>query len=79
MRFARLFISALLCLSLLASLQARAADSAACSGLVVDENNVPVAAAQLKLEDGAGHLFRTQTDTGGRFVLKNLLAGDYKL
>ena len=79
MRFARLFISALLCLSLLASLQARAADSAACSGLVVDENNVPVAAAQLKLEDGAGHLFRTQTDTAGRFVLKNLLAGDYKL
>jgi len=79
MKLALLFISALFSLSSLASRQARAADSAACSGLVVDENNVPVAAAQLKLEDGTGHLFRAETDTAGRFVLKNLPTGDYKM
>src|SRR5579859_6113284 len=79
MRFARLFTSTLLSLSFLASLQARAADLATCSGLVVDENNIPVASAQLKLEDTVAHIYRTETDTAGRFILKNLPAGDYKL
>ena len=79
MGFARLLTSTLVCLTVLASVVIRAADLATCSGLVVDENNVPVAAAQLKLEDGAGHLFRAETDTAGRFLLKNLPAGDYKL
>ncbi|MHB8502427.1 MAG: TonB-dependent receptor, partial [Candidatus Acidiferrales bacterium] len=79
MRFARLLIFGLLCLTVLASLETRAADSAVCSGLVVDENNVPVASAQIKLEDSAGHIYRAETDGAGRFTLRNLPAGDYKL
>src|SRR5580693_6156688 len=57
----------------------RAADSAGCSGLVLDETGVPVAAAQLKLEDSSAHIYRTETDGAGRFTLKNVPAGDYKL
>ncbi len=57
----------------------RAADLAGCTGLVLDENGVPVGAAQLKLEDSAGHIYRTETDGAGRFTLRNLSPGDYKL
>lgn len=79
MGIARLFTSALVCLSILVSVATRAADLVACNGLVLDENGVPVAAAQLKLEDSAAHLYRTETDSAGRFTLRNLPAGDYKL
>src|SRR5271155_2778045 len=79
MWFARLLTSALTCLCVLASLPTRAADSANCTGLVLDENNVPVASAQIKLEDSTAHLYRTETDGAGRFSLKNLPAGDYKV
>ncbi len=57
----------------------RAADSANCNGLVLDENNVPVASAHIKLEDSAAHIFKTETDGAGRFTLKNLPAGDYQV
>jgi hypothetical protein len=56
-----------------------ASDLASCTGVVVDENGIPVGAAQLKLEDGAGHLFQAETDGAGRFTLRNLPAGSYKL
>ena len=79
MGIARLFTSALVCLSILASPPARAADLAACTGLVLDENGIPVAAAQLKLEDSAAHVYRTETDGAGRFTLRNLPTGDFKL
>ncbi len=52
---------------------------ASCTGLVLDENGVPVAAAQLKLEDTSARVYRTETDGAGRFTLKNLPTGDYKL
>jgi hypothetical protein len=71
-----LIISAFVCLALVPS---RAADIATCSGLVLDENGVPVPAAQLKLEDASARIHRTETDGAGRFALKNLSAGDYKL
>ena len=61
-----------------AGASSHAADSADCSGVVVDENGVPIAAAQVTLEDAAGHAYRTETDGAGRFTLHNLSAGDYK-
>jgi Carboxypeptidase regulatory-like domain len=71
-----LIISAFVCL---APVPSRAADIATCSGLVLDENGVPVPAAQLKLQDASARIYRTETDGAGRFALKNLPAGDYKL
>src|SRR5690242_15297140 len=56
----------------------QAADAADCTGVVVDENGVPVAAAQVTLEDAAGHSYRAETDGAGRFTLHNLSAGEYK-
>jgi Carboxypeptidase regulatory-like domain len=79
MLFARLFTAALLSAIVVAATPARAADSATCSGLVLDENAVPVSAAQLKLEDSSSHIYRAESDGAGRFTLKNLPAGDYKL
>jgi Carboxypeptidase regulatory-like domain len=79
MGIVRLFTSALVCLSILVSQPIRAADLAACTGLVLDENGVPVAAAQLKLEDSAAHVYRTETDGAGRFTVRNLSTGDFKL
>src|SRR5207237_3569617 len=47
-------------------------------GCWVDENSGPVLAAQVKLEDAAGHSYRTETDAAGRFAFYGLLSGDYK-
>ncbi|HZV89025.1 MAG TPA: carboxypeptidase regulatory-like domain-containing protein [Candidatus Binatus sp.] len=82
MGFARLLTLAFTCLAcfaIFASVPTRAADLAGCTGLVLDENGVPVPAAQLKLEDNSARVYRTETDGAGRFTLKNLPAGDYKL
>ena len=82
MGFARILtlaFASLACLAILTSVPTRAADLAGCTGLVLDENGVPVPAAHLKLEDSLAHVYRTETDGAGRFTIKNLLAGDYKL
>jgi Carboxypeptidase regulatory-like domain len=71
--------SAFACLILLASPAARAADLANCSGLVLDEDGVPVGAVQIMLKNPGGKIYRTETDEAGRFILKNLPAGDYKM
>ena len=55
-----------------------AADSADCTGLVVDENGAPVATSQIKLEHSSGQAYRTETDGAGRFSLRNLLTGGYR-
>src|SRR5437868_8057452 len=56
-----------------------AADLADCSGVVVDENGVPLAAAKITLQNSAGHAFRADTDGAGRFVVRNLPPGDYQI
>ncbi len=56
-----------------------AADFAECAGIIVDENGVPIAAAKIVLQSGTGPSFRTETDGAGRFLLRNLPAGDYKV
>lgn len=55
-----------------------AEESADFRGIVLDENGVPVPAAQIKLEDSTGHIYRTETDPAGRFAIHNLFSGDYK-
>ena len=79
MKFLRLLTSAFVYIVVLAPGPTRAADLATCSAVVLDENNVPVPAAQIKLEDASSHIYRAETDGAGLFTLKNLPAGDYKL
>ena len=78
MKFAWLFAGILMVQGIFSVEQARTADSADCRGVVLDENGVPVVAAQVRLEDSDGHPYRTETDLAGRFVLRNLSPGDYK-
>lgn len=78
MRFARLFVGILIVQTVFAATQRQAADTADCSGVVLGENGVPIAGAQVTLEDVAGHSYRTQTDGAGRFALHALSPGDYK-
>jgi hypothetical protein len=47
--------------------------------VVLDENGVPVAAAQVKLESSVGEIRRNDSDKAGRFVFRNLSPGDYKV
>src|SRR5215471_21058857 len=78
MRFARSLAVMLILNGVFAAERARTADSADCSGIVLDENNVPVVAAQVRLEDSAGNAYRTETDLAGRFAIHNLSSGDYQ-
>ncbi len=76
----RLVAAVFAALGMLAPAQLRAADSADCSGVVLDENDVPVSAAQIKLEPvgGKGGAYSAETDGAGRFALRSLPAGDYQ-
>src|SRR5579859_203959 len=58
---------------------ARAADTADCVGVIVDENGVPLASAQITLQNSDGRNFKTETDGAGRFTLHNLASGEYKV
>lgn len=78
MRVPRLIFILLLLRTIFACPEIRAADLADCTGVVLDENGVPVPAAQVKLEDTAGHSFRMETDATGRFAIHNLSYGEYK-
>ncbi len=78
MRILRIIFVLWLAQGLFACSEIRAADFADCVGIVLDEKGIPIAAAQLQLEDAAGHAFRTETDGAGRFVLHGLPPGDYK-
>jgi len=75
---ARLRAAALVLLCVLSAAAARAADLAECAGLVVDENGVPIPAAQVTLKNASGESFHAETNEAGRFVLKNLPPGDYQ-
>src|SRR5258706_2829041 len=59
--------------------QILAADLVDCTGIVVDEDGVPIAAAKITLLSSSGQSFRTETDGAGRFLLRNIPAGDYKV
>ncbi len=74
-----LFVVALASLALPALPAARPAESADCTGVVTDENGVPLAGARIKYEDSSGHAYRAETDGAGRFTLRNLPPGDYKV
>jgi len=56
-----------------------AVDLADCSGVVVDENGVPLASSKITLQSGGGQTFRAETDGAGRFVVRNLPVGDYQI
>jgi Carboxypeptidase regulatory-like domain len=55
------------------------ADSAECTGVVADENGVPLAAAKIMLQSSTSQTFRAETDGAGRFTLRDIPAGDYKV
>lgn len=79
MNILRLFAALLIsCGVALAPVGTWAEDAVECTGVVVDENDMPVAAAQIKLDDSAGNSYQAQTDGAGRFTFHNLPPGDYK-
>lgn len=71
--------AALALLCALTAVTTRAADTAGCLGLVVDENEVPVKSAQVTLLTAGGLSFHAETDEAGRFELNKLPAGDFKV
>lgn len=79
MKFLPLLASTLACIVLLAAGATPAQDSAHCTGVVADENGVPLVAAQIAFQASGGHVYHAETDGAGRFTLKNLSAGDYKI
>jgi Carboxypeptidase regulatory-like domain len=79
MRSAARFAALFLFFVLFSAAQIRAADLAECAGIVVDENGVPIAAAKITLQSSTNQTFRTQTDGAGRFRLRNLAPGGYKI
>ena len=56
-----------------------AADLSDCAGIVVDENAVPLAATKITLQSSSSQNYRAETDGAGRFMLRNLPDGDYKI
>jgi hypothetical protein len=78
-------VSARLCagvfafLCILAIVDVQAADSSDCTGVVLDENGVPVGAAKIRLEQNNGREYRAETNDAGRFNFQSLPAGDYKV
>jgi Carboxypeptidase regulatory-like domain len=58
--------------------EVRAANLADCTGVVVDEDGVPIASAQIKLLFSGGQTFQGETDGAGRFALRGLPEGEYK-
>jgi hypothetical protein len=79
MRWAVLFAVWSVFLCALFSAAARAADLADCVGIIVDDNGIPLAAVQIALKNSEGQNFRTATDGAGRFTLRKLPSGDYKV
>ena len=79
MNSARFLAAALMALTILAFPGIHAAESGDCARVVLDENGVPVASARIQFESTISRTYRTETDSSGRFILRNLLTGDYKV
>src|SRR5712672_4491063 len=79
MRSAARVAALLLFLSACGAANICAADLADCSGVVVEENGVPLAAAKITLQSSGSQTFRAETDGAGRFVVRNLPPGDYQI
>ena len=78
MRLVRMLVGIVTLSGVLAGSRVPAADFADCAGLVLDENGVPVPSAEVRLEDSAGHSYRTESDLAGRFAFRNLPSAEYK-
>jgi len=76
---ARLCAAVFAFLGILAAVEVQAANSSDCTGVVLDENGVPVGTAKIKLEHDSGREYRAETNDAGRFMFQNLPAGDYKV
>jgi Carboxypeptidase regulatory-like domain/TonB dependent receptor len=74
-----LIAAVLALLGILECTQVRAADFADCTGVVTDENGVPVGAAEIQLKHVNGQAYKAETDGAGRFHLLNLPSGDYQV
>src|SRR5262249_17987955 len=82
MESARLITAAIFVIFALAattSAEMQGTDSGDLAGVVRDENGTPVAAAQCKLENRSGQTYQTETDGAGRFTIRTLAPGDYKM
>src|SRR2546428_8323100 len=79
MNSARFLAAALMAVTILAFPGIHAAESGDCARVVLDENGVPVASARIQFESTISRTYRTETDSSGRFILRNLLTGDYKV
>jgi Carboxypeptidase regulatory-like domain len=79
MKSLRLFAAIIASLCFLVPAAISAADLGDCTGVVRDENGVPIESAQIRFENSSRQTFRTETDGAGRFALRNLPAGDYKV
>ena len=77
MRLVRLLVGMIALCGIFADPAIPGADFAACTGVVVDENGVPVPSAEVTLEDNAGRSFLTETDAAGRFAFHALPPGEY--
>src|SRR5215472_8520972 len=78
MRLVRLCVGIIALSGIVAGAQIHRAELADCTGVVVDENGVPVPSAEVTLKDAAGHSYRTESDAAGRFAFHNLSPGDYQ-
>jgi len=76
---ARLCAAVFAFLGILAAVEVQAADLSDCTGVVLDENGVPVGAAKIKLALDSGREYRAETNDTGRFTFQNLPAGGYKV
>jgi hypothetical protein len=74
---AAIFLITSLCVA--ASVEVQATDSGDLAGVVRDENGTPVAAAQCKLENSSGQTYQAETDGAGRFTIRALPPGDYRV
>src|SRR5215467_13297805 len=77
MKSVLLLATALVVLCALAQDRVWAADTADCTGLVLDENGVPVVGAHLRLNHGSGKVFQRETDSVGHFAIRDLPTGEY--